>query len=67
MRTRPEPAYWWAAGIFAGGAVVAGVLLRSGPLDQLGTPPVALEGVPTAQPEAEPPGRPGSAVTGESS
>jgi hypothetical protein len=29
-----DNAFWWTAGIFAGGAVIAGALLRSGPLDQ---------------------------------
>src|SRR6202012_5537156 len=29
-----DTAFWWTAGIFAAGAVVAGVLLRSGPLTQ---------------------------------
>ena len=27
-------AFWWTAGIFAAGAVIGGVLLRRGPLDQ---------------------------------
>jgi hypothetical protein len=30
--------FWWIAGIFASGAVVAGVLFRRGPLDQQRTP-----------------------------
>ena len=36
-------AYWWTAGIFASGAVIAGTLFRSGPL-RPGTPGVALPG-----------------------
>ena len=34
-----DTAFWWTAGIFAGGAVVGGALLRRGPLGQPGTPP----------------------------
>jgi EmrB/QacA subfamily drug resistance transporter len=44
-----DTAFWWTAGIFAGGAVIAGGLLRPGPLDQQGTPSPAQDGVPTAQ------------------
>jgi hypothetical protein len=29
-----DTAFWWTAGIFAAGAVIGGVLLRRGPLDQ---------------------------------
>ncbi len=47
-------AFWWTAGIFAGGAVIAGALLRQGPLDQQGTPSQAHDGVPTAQAKAGP-------------
>ena len=36
-------AYWWTAGIFASGAVIAGTLFRSGPL-RPGTPGAALPG-----------------------
>src|SRR5690348_3117722 len=43
-----DTAFWWTACIFAGGAVVAGTLLRPGALDQ-GTPSQAHDGVPTAQ------------------
>jgi hypothetical protein len=32
-------AFWWAAAIFAGGAVICGTLLRWGPLSQPGRPP----------------------------
>jgi EmrB/QacA subfamily drug resistance transporter len=48
-------AFWWTAGIFAAGAVIAGALLRPGPLVPTGTPfPRAQGGVPTAQAEAGP-------------
>jgi len=40
-------AFWWSAVIFACGAVVAGVLMRRGPLTQRG---------PDGQPEALPEG-----------
>ena len=30
-----DTAFWWIAGIFAGGAVVGGVLLRPGPLNRI--------------------------------
>jgi hypothetical protein len=30
-----DTAFWWTAGIFAGGAVVGGTLLRRGPLRQV--------------------------------
>jgi predicted MFS family arabinose efflux permease len=49
-----DTAFWWTAGIFAGGAVIAGALLRPGPLDQQGTPSQAHDGVPTAQAKAGP-------------
>jgi MFS family permease len=51
-----DTAFWWTAGIFAGGAVIAGALLRPGPLDQPGTP------LPTAQAEAGAPVRDDPAV-----
>jgi len=47
-----DAAFWWIAGIFALGAVVAGVLLRSGPLGQQRTPSPARGGV-TAPAEAD--------------
>jgi EmrB/QacA subfamily drug resistance transporter len=47
-------AFWWTAGIFASGAVVAGALFRPGPLGQKRTPPPARGGVPTAQAKAGP-------------
>jgi hypothetical protein len=33
-----DTAFWWVTGIFAGGAVVGGVLLRRGPLGQESRP-----------------------------
>ena len=47
-----DTGFWWIAGIFAAGAVVAGTLLRRGPLGQKRTPPPAHGGVTTAQAEA---------------
>jgi EmrB/QacA subfamily drug resistance transporter len=41
-------AFWWTAGIFAGGAVICGALLRSGPLVPAGIPARAQAEVPTA-------------------
>jgi EmrB/QacA subfamily drug resistance transporter len=49
-----DTAFWWTAGIFAGGAVIASALLRPGPLDQQGTPSQARTRVPTAQARAAP-------------
>ena len=49
-----DTAFWWTAGIFAGGAVIAGALLRPGPLGQQGTPSPARDGVPTAEAKAGP-------------
>jgi hypothetical protein len=46
-------AFWWTAGIFAGGAVICGALARSGPLAQPGTPSPARGAAP-AQAEAGP-------------
>src|SRR5438034_3294021 len=43
-----DTAFWWTAGIFAFGAVVAGVLLRRGPLRSLSTPTAADDRVTTA-------------------
>ena len=62
-----DTAFWWTAGIFAFGAVIAGALLRPGPLGQKRTPAPAHGGITTAQPEANagggpPPGREISAV-----
>src|SRR5690348_12642908 len=47
-----DTAFWWTAGIFATGAVIAGTLLRPGPLHQQRTPAPAPGGVTTAQAEA---------------
>jgi hypothetical protein len=47
-----DTAFWWIAGIFAFGAVVSGVLLRSGPLGQQRTPSPAHGGV-TTPPKAD--------------
>ena len=44
-----DTAFWWVAGIFAGGAVVGGALLRPGPLGHKHTPSPAPGGVTTAQ------------------
>ncbi len=44
-------AFWWTAGIFAGGAVVCGSLLRWGPLTRQTETQI---GVPTEQPQADP-------------
>jgi EmrB/QacA subfamily drug resistance transporter len=52
-----DTAFWWTAGIFASGAIIAGALLRPGPLDQQATPSQAHDEVPTAQAKAGP-GRP---------
>ena len=52
-------AFWWTAGIFAGGAVICGALFRGGPLAQPGTPSPARGTAPDeasapAQAEARP-------------
>jgi EmrB/QacA subfamily drug resistance transporter len=49
-----DTAFWWIAGIFAGGAVISGALLRNGPLAQTGAPAQAAGRVTTAQAEADP-------------
>ena len=49
-----ETAFWWIAGIFAGGAVIGGTLLRRGPLVQQRTPSLADDRVITAQTRASP-------------
>jgi hypothetical protein len=49
-----DTAFWWIAGIFAAGEVVAGVLLRPGPLNHKRAPPTTLGGVTTAKAEASP-------------
>jgi len=47
-----DTAFWWTAGIFAAGAVIAGALLRPGPLHSVSTPSTADDRVTTAQAEA---------------
>jgi predicted MFS family arabinose efflux permease len=49
-----DTAFWWTAGIFAGGAVIGGTLLRRGPLVRKGTPAQAHGEVPTTQAKAGP-------------
>jgi EmrB/QacA subfamily drug resistance transporter len=44
-----DTAFWWTAGIFAGGAVIGGTLLHRGPLVQKGTPAQAQGDVLTTQ------------------
>src|SRR5215211_4897953 len=49
-----DTAFWWTAGIFAGGAVIAGALLRPGPLVQQRTASPVDDRVVTAQTKASP-------------
>jgi EmrB/QacA subfamily drug resistance transporter len=49
-----DTGFWWIAGIFAGGAVISGTLLRRGPLYRKDTPSPADSRVATAQAEAGP-------------
>ena len=49
-----DTAFWWTAGIFAAGAVIAGALLRRGPLVPAATPSPAQAEVPKAPAEAGP-------------
>ena len=50
-----DTAFWWTAGIFAGGAVIGGTLLRRGPLVPTGTPSAAHGRVTTtARAQADP-------------
>jgi predicted MFS family arabinose efflux permease len=49
-----DTAFWWITGIFAGGAVVSGALLRRGPLVPTGTPSRAQAEVTTAGAETGP-------------
>jgi EmrB/QacA subfamily drug resistance transporter len=49
-----DTAFWWTAGIFAGGAVVGGALLRGGPLYRKRTPSEADGRITTAQGPADP-------------
>ena len=49
-----DTAFWWTAGIFAGGAVIGGTLLRPGPLVPRGTQSPAVGTETTAQAQAGP-------------
>jgi EmrB/QacA subfamily drug resistance transporter len=49
-----DTAFWWTAGIFAGGAVIGGVLLRRGPLRPTGAPSPAHAEATTGQAKADP-------------
>ena len=49
-----DTAFWWTAGIFAAGAVIAGVLLRRGPLRPASMPPPAHAAVTAARAKADP-------------
>jgi EmrB/QacA subfamily drug resistance transporter len=53
-----DTAFWWTAGIFAGGAVIGGALLRPGPLRPPGTPPPAPAEAGPAQAKADLTSRP---------
>ncbi len=48
-----DTAFWWTAGIFAGGAVIGGALLRPGPLRPPSTPPPAPAEAATPQAKAD--------------
>jgi EmrB/QacA subfamily drug resistance transporter len=48
-----DSAFWWTAGIFAAGAVIAGVMLRTGPLAPAGPPPQTQAGMRAAQAGAD--------------
>jgi hypothetical protein len=47
-----DTAFWWISGIFAGGAIICGALLRNGPLIRTGTPAQTASGVRPSQAEA---------------
>ena len=49
-----DTAFWWTAGIFAGGAIIGGALLRPGPLVPRGTQSLADGSVTTAQAQSSP-------------
>ena len=49
-----DTAFWWIAGIFGGGAVIAAALLRRGPLVPARTPSPAQAEVPKARAETGP-------------
>jgi EmrB/QacA subfamily drug resistance transporter len=55
-----DTAFWWIAGILAGGAIIGGALLRPGPLVPAGAPSSAPVQVPTAQAGAAQPSLEGS-------
>jgi Major Facilitator Superfamily len=50
-----DTAFWWTTGIFAAGAVIAGALLRPGPLVRKEMPPQARSGAITPQASTGPP------------
>ena len=49
-----DTVFWWIAGIFAGGAVISGALLRTGPLAPAGPPTPGAGAATTAQADAGP-------------
>jgi hypothetical protein len=49
-----DTVFWWVAGILAGGAVICGGLLRSGPLTRASLPAQAGDAAVTSQSEADP-------------
>jgi EmrB/QacA subfamily drug resistance transporter len=49
-----DTAFWWTSGILAGGAIVAGLLFRPGPLVRQDTPSAAVPGAMEAETEAGP-------------
>jgi hypothetical protein len=49
-----DTAFWWTAGIFAAGAIIAGTLLRNGPLRPAGTSSQARGEIPAAPAKADP-------------
>ncbi len=53
-----DTAFWWTAGIFAGGAVVGGILLRRGPLVLKGSPGPQATSRRDAETAASPPAIP---------
>jgi hypothetical protein len=49
-----DTAFWWTAGILAGGSIVAAILFRRGPLYSRNTPPVGQAGDRQQEIEAGP-------------
>jgi EmrB/QacA subfamily drug resistance transporter len=49
-----DTAFWWTAGILTGGAIVAGLLFRAGPLVRQDTPGAGAPGVMEAETQAGP-------------